>query len=354
MTDNASQDGIPHLTWFNWIVLTIMIIIGRTIETFLTRTRITGKEYLKTEGPAIVVANHASTYDAGIIRMHMPRTAFFVGPGDFKLALGGTWIIRNTGVILVNRGTVDLKSLKIMENALKNGGVLALFPEGGTWEKTIEDVKPGAAYLSAQTGAKLIPMAISGTYRVWYKILRFKFPHVEVKIGEPLPPVQLSGNRKTRQEELQQASVDIMRKIYDMLPPEDQARYDEVARQQFAGTLTTDRDLETLTDTSADGLAELVCKPNLFAPLKMNAGDAIAPLTSQRGTFVAAAEMRTALQTLDHLLSNDFKGYLEYRLGDEKSQKIYAELKRFSPIAGTAQETGIKLKFEARVELIET
>ena len=342
-----SSEQPEPLNFQQRLMVILLTVLGRLIEFFLTRTTYQGLNKIPKDGPLLIVSNHASTYDAMLMRMNMPRTAYFVGPGDFKLGMGGTWLLRNSGVIFTKRGSVDRQSLKQMEAVLNSGEMLAIFPEGGTWEKRIQDVKAGAAYLSATTNASLLPVAFGGTYRVWYDILRFKRPKITVRVGDVLPPVELSGDRKTRQDELQQASIDLMWKIYAMLPEADQKRYDEMELQRFNGAIEVE---DGARYDDYNELAELLLKPNLLAPLKMNSTEHNTPFISKLGEFVPAHDMLDTVQAFQALLAGDFKGYLEYRLGDEKSQAVYRQLETLNELA---QNTNARLRLVAEMYLVD-
>src|SRR5690606_26922082 len=94
-------------------------------------------------------------------------------------------------------------------------------------------------------------------------------------------------------------------------------------------------------------LAELLLKPNLLAPLKMNSTEHNAPFTSKLGDFVPAREMLDAVEWFQTLLTGDFKGYLEYRLGDEKSQSVYRQLDSLAELMqGAAANAGLRLVAE--------
>lgn len=332
----------------------IMRWIGRVFGGILTRIEVTGQENIPTEGPVLFAANHLSTYDAVLMLVHLPNNAQILGPGDFKLLWPANIIVKNLGVIMVKRGTVDRGSMKAMEKVLKDGGFLGLFPEGGTWEKGLEDVKSGATYLSLTTGAKIVPMALGGTYQVWAKMLRFQRPKVTVHFCEPMPAVELSGDRKMRQQELQDASVELMKRIYDYLPPADQQMYDEVPRRRYAGKFITEGNLEAAQDApSFAGIAELISKPNLFSPLHRNAKLPLQPFTTHVGQAVSADEMDTAVRALQVAFENDFQGFLEYRLGDEKAQQIRDDLAGMLPITEEAVAKNTSLKFEVESWLAE-
>jgi 1-acyl-sn-glycerol-3-phosphate acyltransferase len=329
-------------------------VLGRFLLRWLTRTTITGQEYLDTPGPVIFAGNHASTFDPMFLITVLPPDTTFVGPGDFRLLWPGNWVINLVGLIPMKRGSVDREGFKRMLAVLKNGGRLAIFPDGGTWEKRIDDVKPGAAYLSEATGAQIVPMAFAGTYRVWDKIVRLQRPHISVTIGPPLPPVQVSGDRKRRQDELQAAAVDFMWHLYRMLPPEEQARYDRIARQRFTGILTFRPNTLTPPDVTFDALAELVSKPNLFSPLYRNARLPVRPFV-QHGRFVHPHDMRVAADALLRAFAEgDYAGYLEYRLGETKAREVRAALHAVRDAMDGAEAAGAQVAFTPVVTEVKT
>ncbi len=299
---------------------------GWLLVRLLTRTRIEGRAYLDTPGPVIFAANHTSTFDALLLLLLLPPDAVFVGPGDFRLLWPAPWFVKHLGLILMKRGAVDRAGLTRMIELLKAGGVLGIFPEGGTWEKPISAVKPGASYVSYMTGAAIVPMGFGGTYQVWQRMLRLQFPRVTVRIAPPQPPVTVA-DRKQRQEALDAHARALMQTIYDLLPPETQAHYDRQARLRFEGALHNQDGAITLPDgTDLSALAELVAKPNLFSPLVHNARLPVRPF-ARHGRAYPAARMRKAAAALqDAFAAGDFADYLEYRLGEDKAASIRAAL----------------------------
>ncbi len=328
---------------------------GRFIASLVTRTTVTGHENIPADGPVLFAGNHMSTYDAAMMLMYLPQESQILGPGDFKLLWPANVVVENIGVIMVKRGTVDRVSMKAMEKVLKSRGMLGLFPEGGTWEKGIEDVKSGAAYLSMTTKSPVVPIAIGGTYQVWNKILRLQRPEVTFHFCEPMPAMQLSGDRKKRQQELQAYSIELMQRIYKHLPPADQRMYDEVPLQEFRAEL----EFMPVTDQfkqvpALPGLTELISKPNLFSPLHRNAGLPLDPFTQRLGRFTPAHDVVVAIKALQAAFENDFKGYLEYRLGEEKAQQIYDDLAVLLPIAEDAARHELLMRVTSHVSLRDT
>jgi 1-acyl-sn-glycerol-3-phosphate acyltransferase len=331
------------------LIRRMLRLVGWIVIRLLTRTYITGREHLSTPGPVIYAANHTSTFDALVLITLMPAETLFVGPGDFRLLWPAPWIVKNAGLILMKRGAVDREGLKRLMEVLNAGGRLGMFPDGGTWEKPIDDVKSGATYLSQATNARIVPMGYGGTYQVWNKIARLRFPRVTITIGAPLPPVQVSADRKRRQDELQSAAVDLMLNIYDLLPPGTQAHYDRMARLRFSGALRFLPDSIPAPDLSFDALAELVSKPNLFSPLYRNARLPVKPFV-RVGRFVSARQMHTAAAALHQAFSaGDFAGYLEYRLGERKADEIRAALAAIISATETAEADRAQVAFVADV-----
>ncbi len=332
------------------IVRGALRLAGAVTLRLLTRTCISGREHLNVPGPVIYAANHTSTFDALLLFVLLPPDTVFVGPGDFELLWPANWIVRRAGLILMKRGAVDREGLKQMLAHLQAGGRLGIFPEGGTWEKPIDAVKSGAAYLSQAAQAAIVPMAFGNTYQVWGRILRLRFPRLTVTIGPPLPPVPPSADRHRRQAELDAASLALMQTIYAMLPPETQAHYDRQARLRFRGELLFRPDARYLPPTpSLDALAELVAKPNLFSPLRYNARLPVRPFARQ-GHFVRPRAMKRAADALSAAFAaGDFASYLEYRLGEAKAAEIRAALAMISAAMDDAEADGVRVAFRAHV-----
>jgi 1-acyl-sn-glycerol-3-phosphate acyltransferase len=320
--------------------------LARVVEALLTRTTISGREHIPARGPVIFASNHASTYDAVIFIAHLPPETELVGPGDFKLLFPAEHLIALAGIVRIKRAALDRESLKLMSGALADGMNLALFPEGGTWEKRLEDVKPGVAYLSQQQDVPIVPISLGGTYQVWSRIVRLQRPRIHIRFGEPLPPVQIT-DRRQRAQALQAASLALMQRIYEHLPAEDRARYDRAAHTHYRGRIVGQPVPPSLDETAFDVLAELVSKPNLVSPLLHNARLPLAPLMT-RGRFFSASAFVVAAERLQSAFVGTFAGYLDYRLGSDKAAAADHELDAMRRLALAAHTRGQRLRFDVR------
>ena len=111
-------------------------------------------------------------------------------------------------VIMVKRDSKDITALKEALKTLKKGQAIALFPEGtrNGLEKG-ESVKEGAAFLALRTGAKVLPIGISGGEKIFKKAI--------IKYGKPLDYSKYKG--KTQDKEiLEKVTNEIMDNIIDL------------------------------------------------------------------------------------------------------------------------------------------
>ena len=97
------------------------------------------------------------------------------------------------GAFPVRRGQADADALETARVILSQGGLLALFPEGTRVRDPDQLGHPhrGAGRLALETGAPLVPCAITGTQ----KLFRGGFPvprRVQVAFSEPIPVSDLA------------------------------------------------------------------------------------------------------------------------------------------------------------------
>lgn len=193
-----------------------------TIAAFniLTDFQIEGRENLPKEGPLLVVANHFCFVDPVAVVRTVPWPMEFVGGAEFPHApkivqsLPKLW-----GFFPLRRGTASRDALRAAEAVLKQDGVLGIFPEGGSWAEVLRPARPGAAYLSSRTGAKILPIALYGFNDI-FPLQLGQRPTVHVRIGKPFGPFTTTGRGRERRQQLDEIGQKIMQRIADLLPDE--------------------------------------------------------------------------------------------------------------------------------------
>ena len=127
------------------------------------RAKIIGKENVPKTGPVIICGNHRTFLDPPLIEVTCGRDARFLAKEELAenkfFALLG--IIYDA--ILVKRDSKDVAAIKESLKTLKNGGCIALFPEGTrNGLQKGEQIKDGAAFFALRSGAKVVPCGIKG------------------------------------------------------------------------------------------------------------------------------------------------------------------------------------------------
>ncbi|MBN1679870.1 MAG: 1-acyl-sn-glycerol-3-phosphate acyltransferase [Anaerolineae bacterium] len=192
--------------------------LGRVGQALLTRTTVTGKEYIPASGPYIAVGNHVAAMEVALMVVNLPHIPELVGNGDIPFDPTFKFMASWYRFIPVRRGYVDRAALEAARNVLSSGHVLGAFPEGGIWDHRIRSARPGVAWLSQQTGVPILPIGFGGVLGALGKTLRLKRPRLSVNIGPVIPPVPNPASRRARKEAVQEASAEIMRRISALVP----------------------------------------------------------------------------------------------------------------------------------------
>lgn len=157
------------------------------------RVRISGTERIPREGAAIIAPNHKSFLDAFFVGIATPRHVRYMAKTElFRGPLG--WLFPRLGAFPVRRGETDVEAIETAQLILQQGGLLVVFPEGTRVEEPDALGSPhhGAGRLALETGAPVIPAAISGTGHLWLGPIP-KPRRVQLTFLDPIDPQRLAG-----------------------------------------------------------------------------------------------------------------------------------------------------------------
>jgi 1-acyl-sn-glycerol-3-phosphate acyltransferase len=160
--------------------------ILKCIFRLLYRLSITGVDKIPREGKYIICSNHISYVDPVVIGASIPRIIYFMAKRElFSLSFISN-LVTFFNAFPVNRNSFDRKPIERSLKVLKNGNLLGLFPEGSrSVDGVIRKGKKGIGLLSILSGAKIIPVAISGTNNIIQKPhKRIFFPKIKLIIGD--------------------------------------------------------------------------------------------------------------------------------------------------------------------------
>jgi 1-acyl-sn-glycerol-3-phosphate acyltransferase len=157
------------------------------------RMHVSGAEHIPKEGAAIIAPNHKSFWDSFFIGVSTRRHLRFMGKTELFEGPKGRLLVR-LGAFPVRRGQSDEDALETARTILRQGGLLALFPEGTRVRDPDElgDPKRGAGRLALESGAPLVPAAITGTDHLFAGPIP-KPKRVQVAFSEPIPVSELAS-----------------------------------------------------------------------------------------------------------------------------------------------------------------
>ena len=197
--------------------------LAKAVVFVTMRPIVTGLENFPKHGPALIVINHLGDADAVLLAASIPTTIDGMG----KIELNEHWLVgpvfRAYGVIYVHRGRPDRKAIRAALDALTEGRMLALAPEGRqSVEGKLEEGTEGAAFLAMKTGAIIVPVAMTGTenenvyHRKWWRRAR-----VTLSVGQPFKLTEQAD----RQKMMRDGTNQIMESLARLLPESYRGNY---------------------------------------------------------------------------------------------------------------------------------
>ncbi len=169
--------------------------IGRIwarIIVWLTGTEVTlhGSQRMP-KGSYIIVSNHQSAFDIPVLQAYLPVQFKWVSKKEaFRYPFIG-WAMHLARYVAVERSHLKeaYMGLKVMEERLKDGYPILIFPEGTRQkEEKVGPFKRGAFVLAKRTGLPLVPVTIRGTKGVIDSFPRVNPGRVRIVIGRPIDP----------------------------------------------------------------------------------------------------------------------------------------------------------------------
>jgi 1-acyl-sn-glycerol-3-phosphate acyltransferase len=149
----------------------------------------------------ILAPVHRSFADFGFTAFCTDRKLFFMAKDSLWKNPWLGRLLLYVGAFPVHRESADREALQRAEEVLAQGQCLVLFPEGTRREgAVIEDLMEGAAFLSARTGAPIVPIGIGASDLSMPKGSAIPKPYtIDVVIGAALPaPARTGGGRVSR------------------------------------------------------------------------------------------------------------------------------------------------------------
>lgn len=172
------------LVAFRHLGTDLIRLVGLTLVRTLYRVRVTGHENVPKEGGVLLLPNHVTWADSFFISAASPRPVRFIMDATFMRNKWVASFCRIFQTVPIDRSN-PREAIRITAEALKNGDVLCLFPEGQlTRTGTLCELQRGFELIARMAKAPVIPMWSSGS---WGSIFSFERGQFFRKIPYRIP-----------------------------------------------------------------------------------------------------------------------------------------------------------------------
>lgn len=198
----------------------------KLIVLFTMRLTVSGLENIPKQGPALLIGNHSGDADVIVGAAVIPHSAEWVGKIENR---DDHWLVgpvfRAYGFIWIHRGKPDKRALRVVLDALAEGRMVVMAPEGRqTLTGGLEEGTDGATFLALKSGAPVVPIAMAGTENsnIYGGIKQRRRARVTVTIGKPFH----IREQPDRRDSIRAGTRQIMEALARLLPPERRGPYD--------------------------------------------------------------------------------------------------------------------------------
>jgi 1-acyl-sn-glycerol-3-phosphate acyltransferase len=171
--------------WLGWVIAGARVILG-------IRVRVNGMENLPVgaTSPAILLVKHQSTLETFLLPTLMPHPLAYVFKKELLYLPFFGWAMGRLDMIQIDRNQRAQAFNRVVaqgKDLLAQGIWIIMFPEGTRIPRGQRgSYKSGGARLAIETGAPVIPIAVSSA-KCWPRRAFIKHPGVvDVSIGHPI------------------------------------------------------------------------------------------------------------------------------------------------------------------------
>ncbi|MGX9417440.1 MFS transporter [Vibrio sp. WJH972] len=184
-------------------IYTVRFILSLLARIFY-RVRFTNLQHIPEKGGTLLICNHVSYIDALLLNVASPRLIRFVMEADYANLPLLRSFLRKAGVIpICARNSTTLKSaFEEVEEALNNGDLVCIFPEGRlTPNGEVGPFMRGIDLLIAKNNVVVVPLALKGLWGSYFSRYKGKAckglpqrfrAEIELRAGVAIEPDQAS------------------------------------------------------------------------------------------------------------------------------------------------------------------
>ncbi|UCF09859.1 MAG: 1-acyl-sn-glycerol-3-phosphate acyltransferase [Candidatus Bipolaricaulota bacterium] len=170
-------------------------------------------------GPLILITNHVNMLEIPVLQSRLrPRPITGVAKAEAWNNRVVGWLLDQWGAIPVRRGESDMGALRRSLDALRQGHILAIAPEGTrSRHGRLQQGRPGVVTIALRSGAPILPLAFHGGEKLRENLKRLRRTPFHIAVGEPfrIDP----GSQRVDREIRRRITNEIMYRLAALLPP---------------------------------------------------------------------------------------------------------------------------------------
>ncbi|HUT09674.1 MAG TPA: lysophospholipid acyltransferase family protein [Thermoguttaceae bacterium] len=166
------------------------------------RTEIGGRVSLPPGEGAVIVCNHRCPLDPSFIAPIAGRVVHWMVAREYVEHPILGWLLRTCEVIPVNRGGIDTAATKLAIRYAREGGLVALFPEGriNVTDRLLLPGRAGAAMIALKARVPVVPCYVHGAPYDGTPLGCVLMPaKVRLTVGRPIDVSEYAGRENDRQ-----------------------------------------------------------------------------------------------------------------------------------------------------------
>ncbi len=176
-------------------------------------------------GPLILIANHVNFLEAPVLHCRFrPRKVIGLAKAEaWENPLLG-WLFNQWEAIPLRRGEPDIGALRRALGVLRDGGFLAVAPEGTrSRHGRLQRGRSGVVTIALKSGAPLMPVVFYGGETIGRNVRRLRRTPFHIVVGEPF--YVAAGNERLSRDLRQRITDEIMYRMAALLPPAYRGEY---------------------------------------------------------------------------------------------------------------------------------
>jgi 1-acyl-sn-glycerol-3-phosphate acyltransferase len=183
----------PHFPSFMWKCVQVL---SRIVCAVMFDLKVYGARHVPAQGGVLLVSNHQSYLDPVLLAVKLGRPMSYLAKSELFRNPLFAWLIRSLNAFPLRQGKGDKAAIEQTIRRLRQGHLLAVFPEGTrTPDGNLQPIQRGAALVVRRANVPIVPCVLDGSFQAWPKGCKMFHSHpIAVMYGPALNIEGLKGD----------------------------------------------------------------------------------------------------------------------------------------------------------------